>query len=243
MTAVERGESPEAPAARSPARVVVGVLLLTSVVAVVVLLPVTELITSFVQWAQDAGPAGALVFALVYVVANVLMLPATPLTLAGGLIYGPVVGVAVVLPAATVGASAAFLLGRTLFRNQVESKVASYPRFSAFELAIGRRGLFIMTLMRLSPVFPFNVLNYIAGLTSLRLRDYVAATLVGMFPGCVLYVYLGSSLSQLSALFDGSVGDQAPSWPFWLGLAATLVVTVAVGRIAKNALDTEINGP
>ena len=141
------------------------VALLAALLAAVRLLPVERWLVDFVAWVRGAGVRGMVVFALVYVLATVLFLPGVILTLGAGFAYGVVTGTAVVWVASNLGAVAAFLLGRTLARAAIAARIGTNPRFAAIDRAVGTQGLKIVLLVRLSPVFPFNLLNYALGLT------------------------------------------------------------------------------
>jgi uncharacterized membrane protein YdjX (TVP38/TMEM64 family) len=197
-----------------------------------------ERLPVFVEWVQARGWSGALVFGLAYVLATVLMLPGALITLLAGYIYGPWLGTAIVSPASVAGATGAFLLGRTLFRARFERRIAGSPRFQALQTAIARQGLRILVLVRLSPVFPFSLVNYLFGLTRLRASAYAFGSWIGMLPGTFLYVYLGSTAEDLTNLAAGGAPD-AGRFGLALkigGLAATILVTVLVTRAARRAL-------
>ncbi len=190
---------------------------------------------------QGAGWGGIALYVLVYNVATVLLIPGSLLTLGGGLIYGVVAGSAIVFGAATLGATWAFLIGRYLSRDWVQARLANNENFGRISRAVAQEGLKIVFLSRLSPVFPFNVLNYAFGLTEVTLRDYLLGSL-GMVPGTILYVYLGSLVGDVARL--GSVS--LPEGNGWidgavkiLGFGATLAVTVYVTWLARRALQEE----
>jgi uncharacterized membrane protein YdjX (TVP38/TMEM64 family) len=189
---------------------------------------------------EALGPWAPALFVLLYVVATVLFLPGTILTLGAGAAFGVVRGVAVVWIAATLGATAAFLVGRYLARDWVAARIGRRASFRALDDAVAREGWKIVGLMRLSPVVPFNLLNYAFGATRVSLRDYVLASWVGMLPGTVLYVYLGSVAGRLATATLGPRGEPArgaAEWGFYgLGLCATVAVTVYVTRLARAAL-------
>jgi uncharacterized membrane protein YdjX (TVP38/TMEM64 family) len=171
-------------------------------------------------------------------VATVLLMPASVLTLGAGFAWGPVYGSLLVVVASNLGALAAFLLGRTALREQVARRIAGQPRFAAVDAAVAERGFRVVLLLRLSPLFPFNLLNYALGLTRVRPRDYVLASFLGMLPGTVLYVYLGSLVTSVAQLSRGERPAAGTSGHvlFWGGLAATVLVTVYVTRLARRAL-------
>ena len=193
---------------------------------------------TFVQWVREAGVAGALSFCGVYVGAAVLLLPASVLTLGAGFVWGPFVGLAIVLPSATLAATLAFLLGRTVARGWVQRRVADNPRFRAIDEAVGSGGFRLVLLLRLSPLIPFNLLNYMLGLTRVSMRDYLLGSIIGMAPGTFMYLYLGSLVTSTSELLSGKRPSAGPLGIalYAVGLLATIVATVWVTRAARAAL-------
>jgi uncharacterized membrane protein YdjX (TVP38/TMEM64 family) len=198
---------------------------------------VQDPILGLVEWIRHAGWKGLVVFIIAYVTATVLFVPGSILTLGAGFAYGVILGSAAVLIAANLGAFLAFLLGRTVARGWVAARVQSDPRFAAIDRAVGHEGFQIVLLTRLSPVFPFNLLNYAFGVTSVRVSDYVAGSALGMFPGTVMYVYAGSLITSATQLASGQApASQAQTAFYFFGFAATLVVTLYVTRLARRAL-------
>jgi rSAM/selenodomain-associated transferase 2 len=189
------------------------------------------------EWLRARGLGGALLVALLYVAATVLLLPASWLTLVVGAVYGPWFGYALVAPASLVGATLAFLLGRGALRPAVEQRWGGGARFRALQRAVDREGARILVLVRLSPVFPFNLSNYAFGLTRLPLGVYVLGSFLGMLPGTWLYVFLGSTAGDLAQLGAGAP-DAGAAGTVWkaVGLLATLAATVLIARAAKRAL-------
>jgi uncharacterized membrane protein YdjX (TVP38/TMEM64 family) len=194
-------------------------------------------VQTFAAWVNSLGAWGPAVFILGYVVAVVAFVPASLLTLAGGAIFGVAAGVAYVFTAAVIGSALAFLIARYLARGAIERRLAGNEKFAAIDRAIGRQGRWIVFLLRLSPAFPFNLLNYALGLTSVRFADYLVAA-VGMLPGTLLYVYSGKAVGDVAALAGGAAPARGASESalFGVGLLATAVVTVLVTRIAQRAL-------
>ena len=195
------------------------------------------IIPEFAAWVQNQGPTGAILFVVGYVIATVAFVPGSLLTLAAGAIYGLGRGTVLVFIAATVGASAAFLISRYLARGAVERRLAGHAKFSAIDRAVGREGRRIVFLLRLSPLFPFNLLNYALGLTRVRFLDFVVAS-VGMVPGTLLYVYYGKVIADVARLAAGAPASRG--WGYYLvlalGLVATIAVAIVVSRIARRAL-------
>lgn len=207
-------------------------------IALFVFFPLGTWAQRLVEWIRDAGALGVSIFALAYVAAAALLLPGSLLTLGAGFAYGPFWGFLLVSPVSVLAATVAFLIARFLARDWIARRTASDPRFAAVDAAVAHDGFKIVVLLRLSPIFPFNLMNYALGLTRVRLRDYVLASWIGMLPGTALYVYLGSLVTSASALLSGSARD-AGTWGtvlYWLGLLATVAVTVVVTRIARRAL-------
>jgi uncharacterized membrane protein YdjX (TVP38/TMEM64 family) len=185
---------------------------------------------------SSLGPWGPLLFALLYVAAAVLLLPGLILTLGAGFVFGLPRGVAIVSISATLAATVAFTVGRYLARDWVERTLGSNPRIRAIDDAVAREGWKIVLLTRLSPVFPFSLLNYAFGLTKVRLGHYVLASWVGMLPATVLYVYLGSIAGALAGAAAASPRTPAQWALYAVGLAATVAVTLYVTRLARAAL-------
>jgi uncharacterized membrane protein YdjX (TVP38/TMEM64 family) len=189
------------------------------------------------DWVGGLGPWGAITFIAIYVVATVLFIPGSVLTLGAGAVFGVMWGSVYVSIGSTLGATAAFLVGRYLARNAIARKIEGNERFAAIDKAVASEGWKIVGLTRLSPVFPFTLLNYAFGLTRVKLSHYILASWIGMMPGTVMYVYLGS-------LAKAATGERTRTTGEWVlygvGLLATVVVTVFVTRIAKQALAKKI---
>lgn len=195
----------------------------------------------FAAWVEQLGFWGPVVFILGYTVATVAFIPGSFMTLAAGAVFGLVKGTIYVFVGATLGASAAFLVARYLARARVQRRVQASPKFQSIDRAVGDQGRKIVFLLRLSPVFPFNLLNYGLGLTKVRFLDYLIAC-IGMIPGTFLYVYYGKAAGTLAALAGGVEARKgAGSWVLLgFGLLATVAVTAVVTRIAKKALSQEV---
>lgn len=200
------------------------------------------LVPAFQAWVEGLGAWGPIAFVLGYALAVVAFAPGSLLTLAGGAVFGLARGTVYVFAAATLGATLAFLLSRHAARPWVERRVAADPRFAAVDRAIAAQGGRIAFLLRLSPLFPFNLLNYALGLTRIRLRDYVLAS-AGMLPGTLLYVYSGSLAGELAQAAGGTRTRSPAEWALLaVGLAATVGVTRMVTRIASRALREATGG-
>ncbi len=198
---------------------------------------VHESLQDFLRSIQDFGAASAIVFISAYLLLTVLFIPGTILTLSSGVIFGVVYGSIYTFIGATLGAIAAFLIGRYFVRDWVARKIESNSKFNAIDIAVAKEGLKIVFLTRLSPAFPFVLLNYAFGVTKVSLQDYIVGC-VGMIPGTVLYVYIGSLAGNLATIDSADPSTQTAQWSLRIiGLIATIAVTIYVTRIARNALD------
>lgn len=208
-----------------------------------------ELIQTALQsslvWVKDLGAIGVVAYILIYNLATVLFIPGSLLTLGGGAIYGVVWGSIYVFIAATLGATFAFLIGRYVAQDWVSKKIEGNAAFKAIASAVAQDGFKIVLLTRLSPIFPFTLLNYAFGVTQVSLKDYIVGS-VGMLPGTVLYVYLGSLAGDLTTTATNqplTAEAQTAQWIIRiLGLAATIAVTIYITRIAKKALNQSVAG-
>jgi uncharacterized membrane protein YdjX (TVP38/TMEM64 family) len=198
------------------------------------------LLQSALLWIKNLGSVGIVAFLVVYNLATVLFIPGSLLTLGGGALYGVFWGSVYVAIAATLGATIAFLIGRYYARSWVAKQLQGHPKFQAIDQAVAREGLRIVLLTRLSPIFPFNLLNYAFGVTCVSLKDYIIGSM-GMIPGSVMYVYLGSLVGDIALLeMPQEMNSQAQTVQ-WLvkivGFLATVAVTLYITRIAKKALN------
>ncbi len=225
------------------ARKLIAVAVALAMAAAVFLLPVDAWVLRLVDSIRGSGAVGVAIFAIGYVAATVLFLPGAVLTAGAGFAYGPLWGTLLVSPVSVVAATFAFLLGRTVARGWIARRTGGNPRFAAIDEVVGESGFKIVLLLRLSPLVPFNLLNYALGLTRVSPRDYVVASALGMLPGTVLYVYLGSLVTSASDLVGGGrgPGGAGERTLYWGGLAATLGATWLLTRIARRALSRTID--
>ena len=238
--AVEYGLRPEP---RVPVRVraLAAAILLAVLIAGALLLPVEHWLRVALTWTKAHRDSASAPFFLLYVGAIVCLLPEFLLTLAAGAIFGFSRGLALVSFASITGATVAFVIGRTLARDWVCRRIESWPRFRALDRALGARGFWVVLLTRLSPAFPYNLLNYGYSITAVRPRDYVIGSWIGMLPGMVLYVYAGSAARSLSQVLAGKVHIAGPEHILlWAGLAGTVTVTLLIAHIAHRALRREL---
>lgn len=183
------------------------------------------------------GLVAPLAFMLLYAVSVVALVPASVLTMAGGAVFGLARGIAFSFIGALLGSTVAFLLGRYVARRLIERKLATMPRFAAIDRAVSAQGRRIVFLLRLSPVVPFNFLNYALGITRISIKDFVIAS-AGTLPGAVMYAYAGKVTSEALALAGQAELPKNPSYYAFLvaGLAATLAATTVITRTARRAL-------
>lgn len=213
------------------------IMLLAGVLTVSLFFPTHEWVTQVLAWVDKIGPWGLLFIILFYIPATVLFFPGSLITLGAGFLFGLFFGTLAVSLGSILGASAAFWCGRTLARHLVEKRVSGNPKFLSIDRAIGEHGFKITLLTRLTPVFPFNFLNYSLGLTRVAFKDYFFASWIGMFPGTVMYVYVGSAAKNLAALAAGEIEMGMSAFIFYgIGLIATILVTIMITRIATRAL-------
>lgn len=221
-------------------------LLIVFVVATLLILAqkfnAQQLLIDALDWIKTLGPWGPIAFIIIYILATVLFLPGSLLTLGAGLLFGPIFGSIYVSIASTIGATCAFLVGRYLARGWVSKQIEGNENFKAIDEAVADEGWKIVGLTRLSPIFPFNLLNYAFGLTQVSLPDYFFASWIGMMPGTIMYVYLGSLAGSLATLgTEGGTRTTAEWILYGVGLIATIAVTVYVTKIARKALQKKIS--
>jgi uncharacterized membrane protein YdjX (TVP38/TMEM64 family) len=202
---------------------------------------IQQLLQDALGWVAGLGAIGPLAFIALYIVATVAFIPGSVLTLGAGFVFGWLAGSVYVFMGATLGATAAFLVGRYLARGWVGRKIANNPKFDAIDTAVGQKGFKIVLLARLSPIFPFNLLNYMFGITKVALKDYVLGS-VGMIPGTLMYVYFGSLAGNLATL--GSANQPSDARFQWslriIGFIATVLATLYITRVARKALNDSI---
>jgi uncharacterized membrane protein YdjX (TVP38/TMEM64 family) len=217
-------------------RVILAGLLLATVVALLLVTPWRAWLEGFSGWARAAGPAGVAALALAYAAGSVLALPVWPLTVAAGIAWGTARGFAVALPASAVGASLAFVAGRTFLRGVVERRVARDPRLAALDDAVAEQGAPLVVLLRLSPLAPYNVVNYALSGTRLSLTGFVLASTIGMAPITLAWAWAGATFGSLEGIGEHAAQGPGAAALQWGGLAATVAVVLLLGRASRRAL-------
>ena len=202
-------------------------------------LPVQQWLRNFNDWVGQMGVIGIFIFIAVYAVATVLLAPGAILTIGAGFAFGLWKGFLAVSAGATLGASLAFLVARFIARDKIEAIAQRNEKFRRIDSAIGKPGAKLIFLLRLSPVIPFNLSNYFYGLTGVKFWPYVLASWIGMMPGTLLYVYIGvAGKAAVSAVAGGEAMKHG--WQYWtflgIGLLATMIVTIWVTKIARDAV-------
>ncbi|CAD5311597.1 unnamed protein product [Arabidopsis thaliana] len=233
-------------------RIAISLLLLVAIVSAVIFLPVEQKLKDFLLWIkEDLGPFGPLALALAYIPLTIVAVPASVLTLGGGYLFGLPVGFVADSLGATLGATAAFLLGRTIGKSYVTSKIKHYPKFQAVSVAIQKSGFKIVLLLRVVPILPFNMLNYLLSVTPVRLGEYMLATWLGMMqPITFALVYVGTTLKDLSDITHGWHEVSVFRWVIMMvGVALAVILIICITRVAKSSLDkalaengTELDG-
>lgn len=196
-------------------------------------LPLLAWVESFRVWSAEFGSFGIVIFGIVFGVASILMVPVLPLTLLAGFTFGWLGGLASVMFGVGIGAAFGFLCVRFLARGAVARKIEEHPQFRAIDSAIAKDGWKIVGLLRMCPV-PFGLTNYLYGLTAIDFWRYMLATLVGMLPGNMMFVYLGAF---------GKRTLEGPRHPLEFAAAALMLgamvaLVVILRRIARRATET-----
>ena len=226
---------------KSRTRLTILVLIAVGLLVAGYFLEVPRYLRQLLDWIDGIGPTAPVVFIAIYIVVTVFFVPGSILTLGAGALFGVLWGTIYVSVGSTLGATAAFVVGRYFMRDWVASKVSQSERFSAVDDAIGREGGKIVFLLRLSPIFPFNLSNYAFALTKVSLGSYMLASWLGMIPGTIMYVYIGSLIESIAALGVEGRSRTTAEWILYVvGLLATVAVTVYVTRIARRAIKERV---
>jgi uncharacterized membrane protein YdjX (TVP38/TMEM64 family) len=202
-----------------------------------VLFPLRDWTAALLAWVAGRGAWAAVLLVLAWVPAALLLVPGSILTLGTGFLLGLGWGMPVVSAGSTLGATAVFLVGRRLGRDWVRSRIGGLNALRGVDRALEREGLKVVLLLRLSPLIPYNALNYALSLTGVGLRDFVLGSWIGMLPGTLLYVWLGAGARSLAAVVSGTY-ERPAAWLllFGAGLVATAVAVAIVTRAARRAL-------
>jgi len=208
-----------------------GALLVIALAVIGVLSPVGTWIDTFRGWVDSLGVWGVAIFALLYVLATIALLPCAPLSIVAGLVYG-VWAFPLVIVSALAGAALAFQIGRHLAQERVRSWAADHPRGGAVIDAVREQGWKVVLLLRLSPLVPFNVQNYLFGVTGIGFAPYAVATAIGILPGAALFISIGAFGHGTDDATSHTIG-----WLlFGIGLATTALAAIVVTRKVRARL-------
>jgi uncharacterized membrane protein YdjX (TVP38/TMEM64 family) len=199
---------------------------------------INDILTQFSDFLEGYGPAGYALFVLAYAGLEVLAIPALPLTMSAGLLFGTLYGTIVVSIAGTLAATGSFLIARYFARDRILKLAQNNQKFLAIDKAIGADGFRVVTLLRLSPLLPFSLGNYLYGLTSVELGPYVLGSWLGMLPGTWAYVSAGAIGRAFIKQESEAAFPAGPEsyWTLGLGLVATVFAASYVGKLAKDAI-------
>ncbi len=192
-------------------------------------MPIGPWLRQFQLYVRGLGPLGYVVYTLGYAVVG-LFFPASILTIGAGALFGVVAGSIVVAIGATLAATIAFLLAKTVLRDRIEEMAAKNPKFHAVDRAIAREGAKIVVLVRLAAVFPFLFVNYAFGLTGIGAIAYVIATFIGILPGTVAFVWLGAAGAA------AATQNKAKTIITIVGVIVAFAVSIFVAHIANRAI-------
>jgi len=198
------------------------ILFLFMIIAVIVAIRFTGA-TSYLKqetlrgFIQGYGALAPVIYMLTYTIAPALFLPGLPMTIVGGILFGPFWGVIYTITSSTMGACVAFLISRYIARGWIEKKLMS-PRWRKLDKEVEKHGWKIVAFTRLIPLFPFNLLNYAFGLTKIKFLHYTVATFICMLPACIAFIVFSSSLLDL---LRGKL-----SLTFIIGLSLVILVSL-----------------
>jgi len=228
----------------STAKIFYLAMIITALVLLAIIVPIERWLTALIYWSQLNPKIAILAFSGMVVLGMVLMFPVSIQAMAAGFIFGLGKGFVVMCLAGLTGFAVAFLLGRRLARPVIEKWVRRRPEFSAIDEAINQKGLMVVILARLSQVLPYNLLNYSFGLTSVSLWDYVLGSAVGMLPGIFMFVFLGTTATNIAAVLSGKLDlGEYQLWIWGFGLIALVAIVALITRVAQKALRDQLESP
>jgi len=213
-------------------KIFVALLIIAAIVIAYRFLPVTDWLKHFQTYVRGLGALGYVVYIVVYAICVVAFIPASILTLGAGAIFGFSGGTIVVVFGATIGATLAFLLARTVMRKRIEEMTHSNAKFRALDRAIASEGMKIVFLVRLAVVFPFTYINYAFGLTAIPLWRYVLATFLGIIPATAAFVFASSAATKAATGETSNITKIV----YITGGVVAIIVSVLIGRIATRAI-------
>lgn len=231
----------DSPENSRPGRLVVAAVVLAVVLLAVFSLPLDSWLTSAAEWNRAHPLAGAGLFVLAATLAGVLFVPGSVIAMSAGFVYGLPVGACLAIVGLTTGGFAAFVAGRSLVRDWVFGKMQSNPKLAALDRAVYDKSFMIVALTRLSLILPFNVLNYVYGVTGVKKLPYILGTAVGMIPAAVLYTYVGTLAKNFDDIRSGNLDSGLPGgYVLGGGLIMITLAVVIVHRTASRALNERL---
>jgi uncharacterized membrane protein YdjX (TVP38/TMEM64 family) len=213
-------------------KIFVALLVIAAIVIAYRFLPISEWLKHFQTYVRGLGAIGYVVYIAVYAVCVVAFIPASILTLGAGAIFGFAGGTIVVVIGATIGATLAFLLARTVMRRRIEEMTRNNAKFRALDRAIASEGMKIVFLVRLAVVFPFTYINFAFGLTAIPLWRYVLATFLGIIPTTMAFVFASSAATKAATGETSNITKIV----YITGGIIAIIVSVLIGRIATRAI-------
>lgn len=216
--------------------------LITTLIIISHFINIPQLLQLSITGIKNIGIWGPIVFIIIYNLATLLFIPGSILTIKGGCLFGLFWGCVYVLIAAMLGAILAFIIGRYLSKDWVYQQLEKHPKFQAIDQAVAQAGWKIVLLTRLSPLFPFNLLNYAFGVTNVSLKDYILGSL-GIIPGTIMYVYIGSITTNIAMISTNNQPEELRIFNFLiqsLGLIATLFISIYITKIAQKSLNQNL---
>jgi len=234
METHDQVNAPSANHAGGNRKIVFGILAFLSLAIGIMFLPISHWLDSLREQIAALGWFAPVAFVIIYIVCTVLLIPGSALTIGAGALFGLLWGTLLAVIGSNLGAFLAYLLAKTVMRRRVEGWALNSPRFASVNEAVSRDGLKMVLLLRLSPVFPFTLLNYLIGLTRVSPAQFVVGSLLGMLPGTVAFVYIGSIPAAVAGASGGAEGVRLAFQI--IGFLATVVLTVIITRRARAAL-------
>jgi uncharacterized membrane protein YdjX (TVP38/TMEM64 family) len=215
--------------------------LILAVVISAVFLPVEQLITALQSWAVTHQSSALLVITVSIILGTLLLLPLSLMMMLAGFLFGLGQGFAIVWIAGLIASSTAFWIGRSFARDWIERRIQRQPTFMAIDRAIQRKGFLVVLLTRLVMLVPYPWLNYSLGLTNVSFRDYALATNIGSMPTFFLFVYLGTTVSNIAAIVNGDISLEGSELVIAiLGLATVAGLVLLIVRVAGRILKEEL---
>ena len=226
----------------SRTRLLIAVSVLAALVIAAAVLPIDAWLVSAEMWTQTHPEAGAAIYLLGATVAAILFVPGSIIAMVAGYLYGLRWGIPLALAGLSVGAAGAFFVGRLLVRDWVSARLEARPRLRALDRAVNERSFAIIALTRLSLIVPYNLLNYVFGVTGAGAASYVTATTLGMIPATALWTYVGTLAKNIADIRAGRVEAELPNgYILIFGVIVIATVVALIHRSASRALAEQLD--